>query len=78
MPDVQAFIGTPAYLSHKGKRFRGGDDPNIAKNDAFILADPDTRQVYSRAFAESSALYYDNKPDFGQVLEKIAEWIERL
>jgi hypothetical protein len=78
MPDVQAFIGTSAYHSHKAKRFRGGDDPDIAKNQAFILADPDVRKVYRRAFADSSTLYFGNKRDFGLVLAKIAEWIERL
>jgi hypothetical protein len=77
-PEVQAFIGTEAYTAHKAKRFRGGDNPNISQNDAFILADSETRKAYARAFAESSALYYGDKPTFEQILEEIGKWIDRL
>lgn len=31
-PEVQAFIGTDAYKAHKTKRFRTGDNPNIARD----------------------------------------------
>ena len=40
--EVQAFVGTDAYKAHKTKRFRSGDNLNIAENQAFILADPET------------------------------------
>ena len=49
-PEVQAFIGTDAYKAHKAKRFREGDNPNIAENQAFILTDPETRRAYAKAF----------------------------
>jgi hypothetical protein len=39
-PEVQAFIGTAEYHAHKRKRFRGGDNPNIAQNQAFVPTDP--------------------------------------
>ena len=77
-PEVQAFIGTADYQAHKTKRFRGGDNPNIAQNQAFILADPETRKAYAKAFAESSALYYGDKPTFEQILKEIGTWIDRL
>jgi len=77
-PEVQAFLGTEAYKAHKAKRFRGGDNPNIAENQAFILTDPETRQTYAKAFTESSALYYGDKPTFEQVLEEIGKWIDQL
>ncbi len=77
-PEVQAFIGTEAYKAHKTKRFRGGDNPHIAQNQAFILADPDTLKAYANAFAESSALYYGDKPTFDQVLKEIGTWIDRM
>jgi hypothetical protein len=77
-PEVQAFIGTDAYKAHKIKRFRSGDNPNIAENPAFILADPETRDAYSKAFVESSALYYGDKPTFEQILAEIGKWIDRL
>jgi hypothetical protein len=44
-PEVQAFIGTEAYTAHKAKRFRGGDNPNISQNEAFILAESETRKA---------------------------------
>lgn len=77
-PKVQAFIGTEAYRAHKTRRFRGGDNPNIAENQAFILADPETRKAYAKAFADSSALYYGDKPSFEQILTSIGGWIDRL
>jgi hypothetical protein len=77
-PDVQAFIGTEAYQAHKAKRFRRDDNPNIAENQAFILTDPETRKSYAKAFAESTALYYGDKPTFEQILKEIATWAERL
>jgi hypothetical protein len=77
-PDVQAFIGTEAYNAHKTKRFRGGDNPAISQNQAFILADLETRKAYAKAFDKSSALYYGDKPTFEQVLEAIGKWIDCL
>jgi hypothetical protein len=77
-PEVRSFIGTPAYEAHKAKRFRGGDNPNIAQNPAFVLADPETRKVYAEAFAQSSALFHGDKPSFEQILEEIDKWIDRL
>jgi Nucleotidyl transferase AbiEii toxin, Type IV TA system len=77
-PEVQAFIGTDAYKAHKTKRFRSGDNPNIAENQAFVLTDPETRKAYAKAFAESSALYYGDVPSFEQILAEIGKWIDRL
>ena len=77
-PEVQAFIGTEAYKAHKSKRFPKADNQNIAQNEAFALTDPDTSKAYAKAFAESSVLYYGDKPTFEQVLERIGKWIDRL
>jgi hypothetical protein len=77
-PEVQAFIGTHDYHAHKKKRFRGNDNPNIAENQAFVLADPETRKAYAKAFAESAALYYGNKPNFEDILQEIGTWADRL
>lgn len=76
--EVQAFIGTEAYKTHKDRRFRGGDNPVIAQNEAFILSDPDTRKAYVKAFSDSSVLYFGEKPTFEQILEEIGKWIDRL
>jgi hypothetical protein len=76
--DVQKFIGRDAYKTHKAKRFRGADNPNIAQNEAFILSDPETRKTYAEAFAASSALYYGDKPTFDRVLGEIGARVDRL
>ena len=77
-PEVQDFIGTEDYTAHKDRRFRSLDNKNIAKNEAFILSDPETRQTYAETYAKSSALYYGSKPTFDQILERIKEWIDSL
>jgi hypothetical protein len=76
--DVQSFIGTPEYLVHKAKRFRTDDNPDISKNEAFVLSDPDTRATYERAYEETSALYYRGKPSFAEILGAFGEWAKRL
>ena len=40
LPEVQDFVGTDAYREHKAKRFRGGDERDLTKNQAFLLEDP--------------------------------------
>jgi Nucleotidyl transferase AbiEii toxin, Type IV TA system len=77
-PEVQTFIGTDAYKAHKAKRFPQADNPDIAKNDAFILSDPATRRAYAKAYADTGALYYGNAPTFDEILEAIVAWRSRL
>jgi nucleotidyltransferase AbiEii toxin of type IV toxin-antitoxin system len=66
-PEVQAFVGTEDYETHKASRFRAGDNPDIAKNEAFILNDPTTRAAYKKAYDATSGLYYGGKPTFDQL-----------
>ncbi len=77
-PEVQKFIGTDAYKVHKAKRFRQGDNPDITKNEAFLLNNPATRKLYAKAYAESTALYYGDKPTFEQIIAEIAKWTNKL
>ena len=77
-PEVQAFVGTEDYQKHKAKRFRTGDNPNITENPAFVLRDPAKRALYEMAYASTTSLYYKAKPTFGQILEEIGRWAERL
>jgi hypothetical protein len=77
-PEVQRFIGTDAYKEHKTRRFRQGDNPNIAENRAFILSDLETRKSYEKAYSSTSALYYGGKPSFDQIVKEIAGWADRL
>lgn len=76
--DVQAFISTAAYHDHKQKRFRTGDNPRIAENEAFLLNISDTRKLYQEAFEQTAALYYQEQPTFDEILQAIAEIIETL
>jgi hypothetical protein len=76
--EVQAFIGTDEYVRHKDRRFRSLDNKNIAKNQAFILGDSETRKTYAETYAKTSALYYGSKPAFDQILERINGWTDRL
>lgn len=76
--DVQAFIGSDAYVAHKLARFRGADEPDIRRNAAFWLSDPVTRQVYERAYGATRALYYRDQPSLDAILARIAEVADRL
>ncbi|PIQ95971.1 MAG: hypothetical protein COV67_12095, partial [Nitrospinae bacterium CG11_big_fil_rev_8_21_14_0_20_56_8] len=73
-----AFIGTPEYQQHKDKRFRAGDHPIIAENEAFLLTRPAVRKEYKVAFEATQTLYYKNQPGFDEMLSRIQEWVERL
>lgn len=76
--EVQAFIGTDAYKEHKKKRFRQGDEPDLTKNEAFNLRDAATRAIYVKAFKDSTALYYGEKPTLDQILASIGIWTAKL
>jgi hypothetical protein len=76
--EVQAFIGTDEYVRHKDRRFRSLDNKNIAKNQAFILSDGETRKTYAETYEKTSALYYGKKPTFDQILKRISGWTDRL
>ena len=76
--DVLNFIGTDKYHQRKQTRFRTGDNLNIAENEAFILSDTGTREIYRDAFQRTLSLYHGEKPDFDKVLSKIHESIDSL
>jgi len=69
---VRAFIGSAPYHAHKKERFRTGDDPNIATNEAFHLSDPETRRTFENAYRATRALYYREVPTFPEILAVIA------
>lgn len=77
-PEVQAFIGTEAYKEHKRNHFPKIDNQNIAENEAFLLTDAKTRATYETAYARTSALYYDGRPTFQEILSAIKASIARL
>ncbi len=78
VPDVQDFIGSEAYLAHKARRFPKADNPYIADNPAFSLADAKILAVYVRAYERTAALYYHGRPSLKEILARIASFASRL
>lgn len=78
LPEVQGFIGTAAYQKKKQERFRGGDNQNIAENEAFLLSDPTTRGLYKAEYEKTPSLYYKGQVPFEDILQRIKENISRL
>jgi predicted nucleotidyltransferase component of viral defense system len=75
---VQIFIGSEDYLTHKKKRFRSKDEPDLTKNQAFILTDPKTRQLYKDALVRTKNLYFKNPPDLDAIINELAKWLKKL
>jgi len=77
-PDVQAFIGTEDYRTHKAKRFSKVDEPDLTGNEAFLLSDEQTRATCVAAFAATQALYYREQPSLDEILHRIGRDLARL
>lgn len=75
-PLVEEFIGTKKYAEHKKKRFRAADNPVLAENEAFLLSDPKTREIYAKAYDQSRALYYKSQPNFKLILDAFAKAVQ--
>jgi hypothetical protein len=75
---VLSFIGTTLYYEHKAARFRTGDEPDIKRNEAFILSDRATRERYAKEFLRTQALYYGGFPSFDAILSRIQEHVQKL
>lgn len=76
---VQEFIGTEEYLKHKESRFVGkvrGID--LAKEEAFLLSDKATRDLYEKEYLQTKDLYYQGQPPFDEILAVIRESLPRL
>lgn len=77
-PIVQKFIGTEDYHARKTVRFRQGDNLNIAENEAFLLSDKDTRDLYTAEFNKTAGLYYKGQPTFDEIIQTIHSHIDKL
>ena len=75
LQEVQDFMRDPAYQERKAQRFRTGDEQVIARNLAFILADPAQRQQFAQEYRKTAALYYQGQPDFDALLARIGQHI---
>jgi hypothetical protein len=76
--NVQEFVGTDAYHHHKDRRFRHGDEKDLRRNQAFILADRPTRELYERAYIGTRALYYREQPSIDEILDRLDQHLDRL
>jgi hypothetical protein len=77
-PAVQAFVGTLPYRQHKDDHFPQADNKNISINAAFQLPDRKTRELCERAYEAASALYYQGKPSFTEILAALDQCKDRL
>jgi len=78
LPEVQAFMKEQAYQDRKVERFRTGDELVIAKNPAFTLHDSEQRNLFTREYKKSSALYYQGQPEFDQLLDRIGKHLKSM
>lgn len=77
--EVQSFIGAQEYLDHKQKRFPKLDfEIPVNKNEAFLLNNPKQRESFKKRYVATAALYYNGQPDFEDLLNRIASYIDRL
>jgi hypothetical protein len=74
---VQKFIGTPAYMEHKKKRFKSLDQ-DVAKSGAFAVEDEHTRKQFEDEYSKTAALYYRGQIAFGRILSRIQQDLARL
>jgi hypothetical protein len=78
-PNVQQFIGTPEYETHKAARFRGADrEIPLSEHPALLLPDKILRSTFENQYKRSAKLYYKNQPDFEVILAGIQEYIHLL
>ena len=75
---VRAFIGSDAYFEHKEKRFRDGDEKDLTQNEAFLLSDEATRELYENAYLQTRALYYREQPGFADIMARLDAHLPEL
>lgn len=76
---VLEFIGTEQYNNHKTARFPTKDlEVDIKENQAFILSNKKTREIYQKSYEGTASLYYQEQPTFDDVLEKIGSHLPFL
>jgi hypothetical protein len=76
LEEVRDFMRKPAYQKRKAQRFRRGDEPVIARNPAFVLADSAQRERFAQEYRKTQALYYQGQPDFDALLARIHQYID--
>jgi hypothetical protein len=76
---VKKFIGTEEYFEHKKKRFRSKDEPDLTKNEGFLLSDPKILEKYEEGFKNIKSLFYnEKKPVMKDILANLKPWLSLL
>jgi Nucleotidyl transferase AbiEii toxin, Type IV TA system len=78
LPEVQAFIGTPAYVAHKTRRFRRGDEQTAANNPALLLEDRNERARFASEYQKTATLYYNGQPSLNDILARIHQFVDKM
>ncbi|AZP11199.1 nucleotidyl transferase AbiEii/AbiGii toxin family protein [Undibacterium parvum] len=78
LPEIQGFIGTPAYEARKIQRFPKGDELVAAKNSAFLLDDYEERARFKKEYQKTAALYYNGQPELEEILSRIGQFIGKM
>lgn len=76
--EVLDFIGTEEYLIHKKERFRAEDIQNLTENEAFQMKKAEIFNEYQQQYQKSQTLYYGDKPEFSEIMDKIREMSGKL
>lgn len=74
---VQNFIGTPEYLNHKKAWFRS-ENQDLQATDAFTLSDTRNRELFTKEYAKTEALYYRGQLALNGILDRIKKDLHRL
>lgn len=76
---VQEFFGTEKYHVHKKKRFPAKDQElPLSKQEAFLLKDTATRELFEKEYKKTAALYYQGQPSFEEIMRTLAENSDKL
>jgi hypothetical protein len=77
--DIQAFIGTPEYLTHKATRIKGADNQiPLQEHPALLLSDSEIRESFKNRYQSTSKLYFNGQPDFEEILSRIQFHLNKL
>lgn len=74
---VQKFIGTQEYFAHKKAWFRN-ENQDLQATDAFTLIDQKNRELFTKEYAKTEALYYRGQVPLDAILGRIAKDLHRL
>ena len=70
---------TPKYEAHKKERLPAKDQLTpLAKQEAFLLNNPETRKQFEREYQKSMALYFQGQPTFNEILSVISKNLASL